>query len=75
MEARARQLKRDGKLDDTWTRDGFILVKKGDSVCRITTVREIHVFNYHLMFVITVIGIQAPLSLHSYSSSIGSTVS
>ena len=43
--ARARQLKRDGKLDDTWTRDGFIFVKKGDSVHRITTVREIHVFN------------------------------
>ena len=43
--ARARQLKRDGKLDDTWTRDGIIFVKKGDSVHRITTVREIHVFN------------------------------
>ena len=35
----------DGKLDDTWTRDGIIFVKKGDSVHRITTVREIHVFN------------------------------
>ena len=43
--ARARQLKRDGKLDDTWTRDGIIFVKKGDSVHRIATVREIHVFN------------------------------
>ena len=43
--ARARQLKRDGKLDDTWTRDGIIFVKKGDSVHRIATVREIHVFS------------------------------
>ena len=45
LAARARQLKRDGKLDDTWTRDGIIFVKKGDSVHRITTIREIHVFN------------------------------
>ena len=43
--ARATQLKRDGKLDDTWTWEGFIFVKKGDSVNRITTVREIHVFS------------------------------
>ena len=41
--ARARQLKRDGKLDNTWTRDGIIFVKKGDSVHRMPTVLEIHV--------------------------------
>ena len=36
---RARQLKRDGKLDDTWTRDGYICVQKRDSVRRMAVVR------------------------------------
>ena len=42
--ARARQLKRDDKLDNRWTRNGYIFVKNGVSVHRITAVREIRVF-------------------------------
>ena len=30
--AKARQLKRDGKVDDTWIRDDFIVVKKKKKV-------------------------------------------
>ena len=41
--ARARQLKRDDKLDNRWTRNGYIFVKNGVSVHRITAVREIRV--------------------------------
>ena len=40
--ARARQLKRDGKLDDTWTAS---FLSRRETVHRITTVREIHVLN------------------------------
>ena len=42
--ARARQLKRDDKLDNRWTRNGYIFVKNGVSVHRITAVREFRVF-------------------------------
>lgn len=43
--AKARQLKRNGKVDDTWIRDGIIFVKKSDTVNRISTLREIQMFS------------------------------
>ena len=41
--AKARQLKRDQRISDTWTRDGFIFVKKNNSY-KIATMRELAVF-------------------------------
>ncbi|XP_070184920.1 uncharacterized protein, partial [Littorina saxatilis] len=38
---RARKLKREGRLEDTWTRDGMIFVKKRGSVTKLTTMREL----------------------------------
>lgn len=42
--AKARQLKRDQRISDTWTRDGFIFVKKNNSSYKIATMRELAVF-------------------------------
>ena len=42
--AKARQLKRDQRISDTWTRDGFIFVKKNNSLYKIDTMRELAVF-------------------------------
>ena len=42
--ARTRQLKRDDKLDNRWTRNGYIFVKNEVSVHGITAVREIRIF-------------------------------
>ena len=39
--SRARKLKRENIITDTWTRDGLIFIKKGDNVRKITTLREI----------------------------------
>ena len=54
MAAGVRQLKRDGKLENTWTRDGYIFVKKGDC-----TQDHLGTGNpcFELTFVSTVIGI------------------
>ncbi|XP_070209670.1 uncharacterized protein [Littorina saxatilis] len=44
--AKARQLKRDKKITDTWTRDGVIFVKSlGDAFHRVTTLRELEVLD------------------------------
>ena len=43
--ARARQLKRDKKIKDTWVRDGEIYVKKNDdSINKLSTSRQLDVF-------------------------------
>ena len=42
--AKARQLKRAEKITDTWVRDGVIFIKKGDSVYKISTLRQLLVF-------------------------------
>ena len=43
--ARARQLKRDKKVKDTWVRDGEIYVKKNDdSINKLSTSRQLDVF-------------------------------
>ena len=42
--AKARQLKRDQRISDTRTRDGFIFVKKNNSSYKIATMRELAVF-------------------------------
>ena len=42
--AKARQLKRDQRISDTWTRDGFIFVKKNNSSYKIAPMRELAVF-------------------------------
>ena len=43
--ARARQLKRDKKVKDTWVRDGEICVKKNDdSINKLSTSRQLDVF-------------------------------
>ena len=42
--ARARQLKREKKIDDTWTRDGIIFLKKGESIYRVVKEREVETF-------------------------------
>ena len=42
--AKARQLKRDQIISDTWTRDGFIFMKKNNSSCKIDTMHELAVF-------------------------------
>ena len=42
--AKARQLKRDQRISDTWTRDGFIFVKMNNSSYKIATMRELAVF-------------------------------
>eukprot|EP00745_Piridium_sociabile_P044228 TRINITY_DN92305_c0_g1_i2.p1 TRINITY_DN92305_c0_g1~~TRINITY_DN92305_c0_g1_i2.p1 ORF type:complete len:311 (-),score=57.34 TRINITY_DN92305_c0_g1_i2:195-1127(-) len=39
--ARARALKRENKLQDTWDREGVIFCKRGDSIYKITTEREL----------------------------------
>ena len=43
--ARARQLKRDKKVKDTWVRDGEICVKKNDDfINKLSTSRQLDVF-------------------------------
>ena len=42
--ARARQMKREKKIEDTWCRDGYIYVKTGEDgsmTRRLTTMREL----------------------------------
>ena len=41
---KARGLKKANKTTDTWTRDGVIFIKRGTNVSKITTPREIQVF-------------------------------
>lgn len=41
--AAARQSKREGKISDTWTRDGIIFLKKDDRISKITTKRELEI--------------------------------
>ncbi len=45
----ARQLRRDGKLIDTWTRDGIIFVKKSENnVKSFTAITALKLFTEHL---------------------------
>ncbi|XP_070182784.1 uncharacterized protein [Littorina saxatilis] len=39
LAAKARQLKREKKLEDTWVRDGVVFAKQGSAVSRVTTMR------------------------------------
>ena len=41
--AKARQLERDQRISDAWTRDGFIFIKKNNSSYKIATMRELAV--------------------------------
>ena len=41
---RARNLKRHKKVSDTWVGDGVVFLKKGERVYRVTTMRELRVF-------------------------------
>ena len=41
---RARTLKRQRSVTDTWVSDGVVFVKKNDKVHRITTMRQLRVF-------------------------------
>ncbi|KAK7462021.1 hypothetical protein BaRGS_00038550 [Batillaria attramentaria] len=45
LAAKARKLKKDNKIDDTWSRDGVVFLKKNDSVHRLTTLRELAPFD------------------------------
>ena len=43
--AKARKLKKDGKIGDTWNRDGIIFVKdNSEHIIRVTKVKGLEVF-------------------------------
>lgn len=44
MAAKCREFLREEKVDGTWTRDGAIFIKKGETVHRLTTMREVRLY-------------------------------
>jgi hypothetical protein len=44
LAARARKLKKDKRVDDTWVRDGTIFVKCGESKKAFTTLRDLDLY-------------------------------
>ena len=41
LAARARKLRREGRLQETWVRDGDVFVKRGGQTHRVTTERQL----------------------------------
>nr|KAG5703329.1 hypothetical protein BaRGS_025571 [Batillaria attramentaria]KAG5710831.1 hypothetical protein BaRGS_026982 [Batillaria attramentaria] len=44
LAAKARALKKKGKVEDTWVRDGLVFLKRNSTVHRLTTLRELAPF-------------------------------